>query len=216
MKKANYIKIAGLALFVWGCKKEYVSSDIQLTSNLKPVRVVSLQEIQTTNPITASGVLASKEETVLSFKVGGVIQNLNVNEGEQVHTNQKLANLNLSEINAQVESAKYAYEKSIRDFERANNLYKDTVGTLEQVQNTKTVKEISKSNLATAQFNRQFSIINSPFKGSVLKKYVEEGEIVSAGQPVYKIGTTGFTGAQILQVGIADKDVIKINIKDSS
>ena len=106
MKKANYIKIAGLALFVWGCKKEYVSSDIQLTSNLKPVRVVSLQEIQTTNPITASGVLASKEETVLSFKVGGVIQNLNVNEGEQVHTNQKLANLNLSEINAQVESAK--------------------------------------------------------------------------------------------------------------
>jgi RND family efflux transporter MFP subunit len=216
MKKANYIKIAGLALFVWGCKKEYVSSDIQLTSNLKPVRVVSLQEIQTTNPITASGVLASKEETVLSFKVGGVIQNLNVNEGEQVHTNQKLANLNLSEINAQVESAKYTYEKSIRDFERANNLYKDTVGTLEQVQNTKTVKEISKSNLATAQFNRQFSIINSPFKGSVLKKYVEEGEIVSAGQPVYKIGTTGFTGAQILQVGIADKDVIKINIKDSA
>lgn len=216
MKKTDYLKIASVALLFLGCKKEYVTDNTFQKINKKPVQVVSLQQAQSLNPVTASGVLASKEETVLSFKIGGVIQDLSVTEGDKVSKNQRLAHLNLSEINAQVESAKYAYEKSIRDFERANNLYKDTVGTLEQVQNSKTVKEISKSNLTTAQFNRQYAIINSPFKGSILKKYVEEGEIVSAGQPIYKIGTTGFTGSQILQIGVADKDVIKIKLKDTA
>lgn len=216
MKKSNYLLIIIGVITFFGCKKEYRTAEKSLKTNKKPVRVISLEQSRSIDPITASGVLVSNEEAILSFKIGGVVQSLNVSAGETVNKNQRLANLNLSEINAQVESAKYTYEKSIRDFDRATNLYRDTVGTLEQVQNMETLSEIAKSNLTTARFNRQFAIISSPYRGNILKKYVEVGEIVSPGQPIYKIGTSGFDGSQVVRIGLADKDVIKIKLSDTA
>lgn len=45
---------------------------------------------------------------------------------------------------------------------------------------------------------------------------MEVGEIVSPGQPIYKIGTSGFDGSQVVRIGLADKDVIKIKLSDTA
>lgn len=199
-----------------GCKQEYSKESNVNKSASKTVRVLPLERQEAAEPIIATGTLHSKQEITLSFKVGGILNSLLVEEGQAVKKNQKMGSLNLSEINAQVVSANNAYDKSIRDLERATNLYRDTVGTLEQKQNAKTAKEVANANLQIAQFNRRFSVISAPVTGRVLQRYVEVGQLVSPGQPIYKIGSSGTTGSQIIRVGLSDKDVVNIALNDSA
>ena len=215
--KHTYLIILFVTLFsTISCKQEYVTQTQSVTSTAKNVRAVTLQSMVQIEPVTATGTLLSKEEVVLSFKIGGIVNSLNVNVGESINRNQQLGSLNLSEINAQVVGATNAYDKSVRDLERATNLYRDTVGTLEQQQNAKTAKEIANSNLDIARFNRRFSVINTPVKGKVLQRYVDAGQLVSPGQPIYRVGSAGTRGSQTIRLGIADKDIVKIILKDSA
>lgn len=69
-------------------------------------------------PIYRSGVLAASSEARLSFKTGGIISRIYVDEGDQVNVGQILATLNLSEINAQVKLAESGYQKAQRDLAR--------------------------------------------------------------------------------------------------
>lgn len=198
------------------CKQEYVKESNTKISTLKNVRVIPLKGLENIEPIVATGTIQSKQEIVLSFKVGGILNSLLTEEGQTVKKNQKLGSLNLAEINAQVSSASNAYDKSIRDMKRATNLYRDTVGTLEQKQNATTAKEIANSNLEIARFNKRFSVVSSPVAGKVLKRYVEVGELVSPGQPIYKIGSSGTKGSQIIRMGLSDKDIVNISLNDSA
>ncbi|MEO0528364.1 MAG: biotin/lipoyl-binding protein, partial [Bacteroidota bacterium] len=140
-----------VALF-YSCKKEYTNDETTKTGNYKNVGVQHIESLLDVQPITATGTLLSKEEIVLSFKIGGIVANLQVEEGETIKKGQRLGSLNLTEINAQVVGAQNTYDKSVRDLERATNLYRDTVGTLEQQQNAKTASEIAGSNLQIARF----------------------------------------------------------------
>lgn len=213
MKKYSYILlIIGL---ITSCKQDY-SNPNTTKNSLKKVRVRSISGLSGMPTISASGRLASKDEVVLSFKTGGILNSLKFEEGQKVNRGATLASLDLSEINAQVQSAKNAYDKSVRDFERATAMYQDSVGTLEQQQNRKTQLDIAKSQLEIANFNRQYSVINAPFKGTILKKYIEAGQLVAPGQPIYLIGSSGNKGAQIIKTGLSDKDVVQIKLGDSS
>lgn len=50
--------------------------------------------------IEVPGIGAFRDETRLSFKVGGVIERINVREGETVKKGQRLASLNKQDVNA--------------------------------------------------------------------------------------------------------------------
>ncbi|MBL0740062.1 efflux RND transporter periplasmic adaptor subunit [Chryseolinea lacunae] len=169
-----------------------------------PVKIITLEKSSATIDITASGQLTTDDETVLSFKSGGVVSAVLVKEGEAVRKGQLLATLDLTELNAQVAQARFGYEKAQRDLQRVTNLYRDSVATLEQLQNVQTGLDISKQQLDAVIFNRTFAEIHAPANGYVLKKFVNSGQVVSTGNPV--LTTNGAAqGNWILKVGVGDK-----------
>ena len=109
-----------------------------------PVRTLSLMTDTMSQTFSVSGQFTTDDETLLSFKTGGIIQKLYVEEGDPVRKGQLLATLNLTEVNAAVAQAKLGLQKAERDFERANRLYLDSVATLEQMQNAKTALELAR------------------------------------------------------------------------
>src|SRR5262245_50620066 len=96
------------------------------------VRVAPIVFERVSPPITATGTLGPKEEVPLSFKIGGVVAQILVDEGQAVRKGQTLASLELAEIDASVTRARSAAEKAERDLARARRLYADSVATLEQ------------------------------------------------------------------------------------
>lgn len=180
-----------------------------------PVKLMPLQQENMQQFIYASGQFSTDDETNLAFKSGGIINRVLVKEGDAVKKGQLLATLNLTEINAVVEQASLAYQKAQRDYERASNLYKDSVATLEQMQNAKTALEVSKQQYASAGFNQRFAEIRATRNGYVLRKYLNDGQYASAGTPVLQVNGAGETG-WILKAGVSDYQWAAINVGDKA
>ena len=210
MKRINFLYIIIIAI-TSACNnrdiKPVLAEDIR-------VKVTEVKSGAVSIPVHANGVLTSSEELKLSFKTGGIVSKISVKEGDRVKKGDLLASLNLAEINASVNQAKNGYEKALRDFKRAENLYRDSVATLEQKQNAATAMSVANSILEIAQFNLNHSKITAPGNGLILKQFVKENEIVSSGYPIFLFGTSGKYWK--VRAGFPDKDMIKINPGDSA
>jgi RND family efflux transporter MFP subunit len=138
-----------------------------------------------------------------------------VKEGDAIRKGQLLATLHLTEIEAQVAQARLSFEKATRDFARVENLYKDSVATLEQFQNARTGMEVAARQLEAANFNRSYSEIRSVANGFVLRKMASEGQVISPGAPVFQTNGAG-QGKWILRTGVSDREWASINIGDEA
>lgn len=180
-----------------------------------PVKVITLAKGGTESRIKVSGQLTTEDETVLGFKTGGVVRSVLVKEGDPVKKGQLLATLDLTEINSAVAQAELGLEKAQRDYQRATNLYRDSVATLEQLQNSETALAVAKRQLESASFNKSFSEIHANANGFVLRKFVNAGQVVSIGDPVLQTNAVS-NGKWILKVGVSDKQWAVIKLQDEA
>ena len=214
--RINITALFLLSALLWGCggKEENTSDSAKSQPVGVPVKVADIKLTNEPLPIITSGKLSSKAETKLSFKIGGIISQVFVEEGQRVKRGQMLAKLEQAEISAKVLQAKSAVDKWNRDLVRIQNLYKDSVATLEQVQNTETALEVAKSDLEIAQFNQKYATIYAPSNGKVLKRFAERQELVGAGMPVVLLAST--SSAQVMRIGLADRDIVRLKLGDKA
>ena len=177
------------------------------------IKTVTVENTDYQPAIQYSGIMASTNEIKQSFKIGGIISRINVREGEHVRKGELLAELNLTEINAQTEQTAQAVAKSKRDAERVKNLYADTAATLEQLQNVQTQLEVAQENQRIARFNLSFARITALGDGVISKKIANEGEVIAPGSPAFIINNAG-RNDWVIRLGVADKDWSRIHIGD--
>ncbi len=177
-----------------------------------PVRVAAATSGPATPPIAATGQVASKDEMRLSFKLGGVIRRISVEAGDEVKRGQRLAEIELAEVGAQVEQARQLAAKAQRDLERGERLHADQVISLEQLQDLRTQASVARATLNSAQFNLGFSTIVAPRDGVVLRRMVEEREQVAPGATVLELGTRD--GGYVVRLALADREVVQLKLGD--
>lgn len=182
----------------------------------EPTRVSVV--IATTGPATAAlhfhGTIASRDEMRLGFKVGGVIKRVAVEAGDSVRRGQLLAEIELTEVSAQVAQAQQLADKAARDLQRGEKLRADEVISLEQLQNLRTQSEVATAQLRTAQFNRSYATILAPADGTVLRRLAEEHELVPAGQPVLIVGSTA--RGYVVKAAVADRELVQLHVGDKA
>jgi RND family efflux transporter MFP subunit len=177
-----------------------------------PVRLAEVTTESAAPPVRGTGMLHPKDEVTLSFKIGGVIDRVLVEEGDRARTGDTLAVLDLREIDAHVARARSAAEKAERDLARARRLQADSVATLEQVQDAQTGAEVARAALEAAAFDRRYSVILAPADGVVLTRSAEAGELVSPGTSILTFGSRG--RGSVVRVGLADRDVARLHRGD--
>jgi RND family efflux transporter MFP subunit len=202
--------------FLLGCSSSTpTDKGTPQTGQAIPVSLIPLQSKAMTAAVTASGTFSTKDETLLSFKLGGIVAKVVVEEGDPVKSGQIVASLDLTEIQAGVRQSKLAYEKALRDHQRAARLYTDSVATLEQFENSKTALDIAEQQLNTANFNLAQSQIRATKNGFVLKKFVNPGQLVASGTPILQINGAS-SGAWTLKVTLSDQQWNSIQIGDQA
>ena len=177
-----------------------------------PVRVQVATAGPATPPIVTNGTVATKDEMRLSFKVGGVISSIYVEAGDTVRRGQRLAAIELTEINAQLEQVRALAEKAQRDLDRGERLYADEVISLEQLQDLRTQAAMHKAQLESVEFNRGYSVITSPSDGVVLRKLSQERELVPAGQPVLVVGA--HRRGYVVRAALSDRELVRLKLGD--
>jgi RND family efflux transporter MFP subunit len=216
MKLTSLLVIISAAWFAQSCNNsnEKNESTTRVTEVI-PVRVMAITQQELQPVIQTSGLFTTDDETFLAFKTGGIIEKMYVKEGDAIRKGQLLATLNLTEIEAQVAQARLSFEKAKRDFTRVENLYKDSVATLEQFQNARTGMEVASRQLDAASFNRSYSEIRAMNNGFVLRKMVNEGQVISPGTTVFQTNGAG-QGKWILRTGVSDREWASINVGDKA
>jgi len=196
------------SVLIAGCGKDAVAPAVRPT----PVRVQNAAQGPALPPIDTNGLVVTKNEMRLSFKMGGVVRRISVQEGDFVKQGQRLAEIELTEVNAQVEQARQLAEKAARDLKRGENLYADQVISLEQLQDLRTQAAMAEAQFGSAQFNMGHSVITAPRDGVVLRKLVEERELVGPGTPVLVFGESerGF----VVRAALADREIVNVNLGD--
>lgn len=215
MKQFNitHITLGLVLLSFFACKGGDKREKAIIQQDTIPVKVISLVEEDTDAQIVTSGYFTTNDETVLSFKNGGVINRIYVKEGDKITKGQLLATVNPTEIGSQVEQVQLSLQKAQRDYDRANKLFKDSVATLEQLQNAKTALDVAKQQMQSAKFNEGYTAILATKNGYVLRKLANDGQIVGPGTPVLQINGASESN-WILKVGLSDKQWSALKVGD--
>jgi RND family efflux transporter MFP subunit len=162
--------------------------------------------------ITTNGTVATKDEMRLSFKVAGLIKRIYVEEGHTVRKGERLAEIELTEIDAQVAQMRALAEKAQRDLDRGERLYADQVISLEQLQDLRTQASLQQAQLRGVEFNRGYSVIAAPQDGVVLRKLSQERELVPAGQAVLVIGAR--ERGYVVRAALSDREIVQLKLGD--
>ena len=187
------------SITLWGCSKD--------TTEPESVPLVMVSQPNTTHLEQKSyaGEVQARQQTALSFRVGGQVTERLVDVGDQVKVGQVLARLDVQdaqlELNAakaQLESAQAA-EKNAQDelkrfkqllpsnavsrsqYDSVENQYKAALSSLKQAQ--------AKYNVTQNQTSYNQLIANK--NGVITERNIEIGQVISAGQPAFQLAISG-------------------------
>ncbi|AKF86882.1 hypothetical protein MFUL124B02_35395 [Myxococcus fulvus 124B02] len=199
---------------VAGCSPPATAASERASREEALVRVRSavVMEEEVAQPVRASGALAAKQESRLSFKLGGIVQRISVEEGRAVTRGQVLAALDPSEVGPQVAQAREARDKAARDLERARSLFEAQVATRVQLQDATTAFEVAEAGLKVATFQQRQTSLVAPAAGRILRRMVEPGEVVAPGQALFLFASE--EDGWVVRVELADRDVVRVREGD--
>lgn len=209
----SYPVLLLVALSFSACENHKKETSTMADQDTIPVKIMMLQMEDANHAIQSSGQFTTNDETFLSFKNGGIINKIYVKEGDPVHKGQLLASVNQTEISAQVQQVTLSYQKAQRDYDRASQLYRDSVATLEQMQNSKTALQVARQQLDAIKFNQNYSEIRATSNGYVLKKLANDGQVVGPGTPVLQINGAN-QSKWVLKIGLSDEQWAALKIGD--
>lgn len=211
MKKSIALLLLALPFF-YACKEEIKEHGSFEASDVIPIKTATVKALAVTGNIDASGLVTTENTANYSFKIGGVISRIYIEEGQFFKKGQLLASLDETEISAGLNQADLNLKKFERDYARAYSLYKDSVYTLEQLQNTKTGLDIAKKQKDAVAFDARYAKIYATADGFVARKTAHEGEVAAPGSPILAINETSQNNNYLLKVGLTDVEWAAVKI----
>lgn len=202
------------------------SEPVEQKETIRPVRYQEVVRFNNEKQRTFSGVSESGTEAQLSFRVSGVLKNINVVLGQKIKTNQHIASIDASDAILDYEKAVAAQkntqvqmETAKSNLERVKGLYENNNVSLSEYEAAKNKFAAAKSDYSASRKNTAlkkrelgYYKLYSPMDGIVVSKDVNKNENVSIGQAIVKINSEN--DIQIV-VGIPEKYISKIK-KDTT
>lgn len=180
----------GLAAFlaVAGCGRHGSGEEQPETSGPPAAVVVAQVEKQPLwDEEEVVGNVEAAQRSVLSAKVTGVIDAVNVAPGAKVARGQVLATIDAREIKARLDSAAAAQDQARKDFARIEKLLQSGSSTRQEFEGATTRLRTADAALVEAKTMLQYTEITAPFDGVLTRKLVEVGDLATPGKPLLEL-----------------------------
>ena len=212
--------LAGAMMVIQGCRPappEATAAERAIAQDPSPpvpVRLSTVASGPVDRPIHGTGTVRSKNEADLSFKVGGVVSAVLVDEGARVRKGQILARLDPTEVGAALRQANESAAKAERDLSRVRSLHASGAVPIADLQNAETALSMARAGVDAASFNAQRSAIVAPDDGRIERRTIEPGEVVSPGRPAFHV--SGRSQGAIVRIALVDRDVLRVREGDEA
>jgi multidrug efflux system membrane fusion protein len=163
-------------------------------------------------PLVLAGTTTTTQRIDLSFRTGGVVQQVVVNEGERVKRGQVLARLDPTELGAGLKQAEEGLERAKRTAERARVLAEGRAGNRSDAEDAATAVAVAAAQVESARFVKDRAVITAPVDGRIERRLVDSGEIVGAGQPLLVLAAGTGTKTVTVTAPVDDKSLRFIDV----
>jgi RND family efflux transporter MFP subunit len=215
---AGYAAVIGLTVMVSGCKKsnQYVPPPPPKVSIAKPIAE------KITRYLEATGNTAAVASVDLLARVQGFVQGISYTDGAAVKTGDILFTIEPLPYQAKLQQAQAA-EASARatlvdaqaNFSRNESLQKNSVASVQNLDDARATRDTAQANVAQAQANTQLAAINysytrvlAPFDGRMSAHLVSIGDLVGT-QPT-KLATIVQMQPMYVTFNVSEQEVLRI------
>ncbi|WNJ97310.1 efflux RND transporter periplasmic adaptor subunit [Vibrio ruber] len=194
---------------------------------IRPVKTMVVSSVQTTPIVTQVGDIEAYQQTVLGFRIAGRILERRFDVGDHVQQGEVLAVLDPSNANNALKQAKAELNNALS----TANLARQTLRRMKKLLPTGAISrsryeeaesdwqaadsqlERAQAAVIDAQDNLQFTHLIAPQDGVISETSANAGQVVSAGQQVFKLAYNSHLDAvfevpeQVLQTRIEDPQI---------
>lgn len=178
--------------------------------NVPIVRVEQPVRETVTYTLESTGDVVSQQQASVVGKVNGTLEQVNVNLGDRVSREQLLAVIDAPELGQQVQQAAATLFTARADYERSRQLLNQNLTTSQEFENAEALMKVAEANYQSAQTRLGYARVTAPFAGTITRRYVDPGAIVTAN------ATTLFTLMDLdnlkVVVNVLEKDVPLVKV----
>lgn len=189
------------AIFAAGFMVACSDPPAEVEEVVRPVRYMRVMPVGTGETRIFSGVTKAAVETDLSFKVGGLVTELDASVGDVVQLGQQVASLDptdyrvtLREAEAGLERARAEERNALAAFERTRELYENRNASRSDLDAARAMSEsaaalvrASSQQLEAVRLQLSYTRLTAPQQCTIARRHVEVNQNVSAGQPIVRV-----------------------------
>ena len=154
---------------------------------VRPAKLIEVGQASNNDFLNYPAVIQSRQLSVLSFEVGGMLKELMVIEAQKVNKGDVLAKLDQRDLLAKLTSARAQFKNANIEYQRALRLIKQDAISSSKLEERKSKRDVNKSQLETAKKALQDSVLIAPFSGAISKVSIKKRQIIQPGESAITI-----------------------------
>lgn len=163
----------------------------------KNIQTVTVKRMTLKEELTATGRIEAFKSVDVKSEVSGKIISLKVDEGNYVKKGDLIAQLDPTEAELDYRKAESNYLTAKANLERQKMLFEKDFVTRGQLETAENNFKQAESDYLSAKERLNKTSIYAPMSGQVIKKYLEEGNVIASGVSLVSSGNNIFTIADL-------------------
>ncbi|MBW1708869.1 MAG: efflux RND transporter periplasmic adaptor subunit [Deltaproteobacteria bacterium] len=127
------------------------------------------------------------QDVRVSSCIGGLVEWVGPREGRMVKKGELLAKINVSALKVSLERAEAAFELADKVYQRLKRLYERKIITQENLDQASTERTLALGTLRQLKIQYEDGFVRAPISGVVNKLFVDAGEFVGPGTPMFDL-----------------------------
>ena len=152
-----------------------------------------------------AGMLEPIRTVGVNAQLSGILLSLKVEEGHRVRQGDVLAEIDARELEAQARSAEAALKFALSTAERSEQLFKEKIITLAEVERDRAALESAKATSEQLKTRLGYAKVLAPISGIITEKRIEAGDIVSSSTRLFSVAdvSTLVTRIQVSELEVS-------------
>jgi RND family efflux transporter MFP subunit len=175
-----------LLIFVFlltACGSESPSTEKETETPVRPAKLLEIGQENSNAFLNYPAVIKSEQLSVLSFEVGGMLNELMAVEAQRVIKGEVLARLDQQDFLTKLKSARAEFENADAEYQRALRLIKQDAISRSELEKRKSQRDVKKSQLDTSEKSLKDTVLIAPYSGAIAKVSIEKRKIIQPGEP---------------------------------
>lgn len=173
-----------------------------------PVELAVVSRADVPLYLSATATLEAEKQADILAKIAGEVREIRVEEGDWVREGQVLAVLDGEAQGVVLEEAEARVRALERDLERMTSLHAMKLTSDKELSDTRFRYEEAEAQRKAARLQVDYTDIRAPFEGRVRERFIDPGQTVAVGTPLFSVADPH---PLLARIHLPEKDMVRIS-----